>query len=88
MASQIISKAEAIPQMAEFLYSMLNSVFHRTGTEIFGKRRVGDLLFDGYKVDALEEMGKLIKGIPNSPIPFKSPLKENKFGLFLWVRSP
>jgi len=84
MASQIISKAEMIPQIAEFLYGMLNAAFHTSETNIFGKRKVREMLFEGYKVRAIEEMQKIINGIPNSPIPFKSPLKDNLFGLFIW----
>lgn len=86
MASQIIAKAEAIPALSEFLYGMLNAAFHSSETQIFGKRKVREMLFDGYKVRAIEEMENLIKGIPNSPIPFKTPLKDNMFGLFIWVR--
>lgn len=86
MASQIISKAEAIPQLAEFLYGMLNAAFHTSDTNIFGKRKVREMLFEGYKVKAIEEFQKIINGIPNSPFPFKSPLKDNLFGLFIWVR--
>ena len=85
MASQIISKAESIPQLDGFLYGILNAAFHTTDTNIFGKRKVREMLFEGYKVNALEEMQKIINGIPNSPIPFKTPLKDNLFGLFLWV---
>lgn len=85
MASQIIAKAEAIPALSDFLYGLLNSAFHASGTSIFGKHKVREMLFDGYKVAAIDEMEKLIKGIPNSPIPFKTPLKENMFGLFIWV---
>jgi len=84
MASQIISKAEAIPQLAEFLYGILNAAFHISDTSIFGKRKVREMLFEGYKVKAIEEMEKIIKGIPNSPIPFESPLRDNLFGLFIW----
>jgi len=84
MASQIISKAESIPQLAEFLYGMLNAAFHTSESNIFGKRKVREMLFDGYKVDAMQEMQNIINGIPNMPIPFKSPLKNNMFGLFIW----
>ena len=85
MASQIISKAEQIPQLAEFIYGILNAAFHSSETNIFGKRKVREMLFEGYKVKAIEEVQNLINGIPNSPIPFNSPLKDNLFGLFIWV---
>jgi len=84
MASQIIAKAEAIPQLAEFLYGVLNAAFHTSETGIFGKRKIRELLFEGYKVSAMEEFQNIIKGIPHAPIPFKSPLKDNMFGLFIW----
>lgn len=85
MASQIISKAESIPHLAQFLYGLLNAAFHTSETNIFGKRKVREMLFEGYKVTAIEEMQNLINGIPSTPIPFKSPLKDNLFGLFVWV---
>ena len=83
MASHIIAKAEAIPALAEFLYGMLNAAFHTSDTHIFGQRKVRELLFEGYKVKAMEEMQNIINGIPNAPFPFKSPLIDNRFGLFV-----
>ena len=82
MAGKLSKQAESVSALSTFLYNMLNAAFSTTQTRLFSMRRVGDLLFDGYTVRALEQLINVTSNIPNDPLNIKSPLPNNRFGFF------
>lgn len=82
LIAKLSQQADKLPAMSAFLYNMLNAALQTSGARLFAPQRVGDLLFDGYKVRTLETVLNITRNIPNNPLNIKSPLLNNKFGFF------
>src|SRR5690606_27151277 len=80
MATKLSDQATQVPAISTFLYNLLNAAIRTTNTKLFAPHRVGDMLFDGYTVRALETLLNISSNIPNNPLISKHPLPNNRFG--------
>lgn len=73
-----MAKASAIYGLEIFAASLLNNVINKNNEQLFIRRTVGQMLFDGYDMPFLKQLsslaGKLHINLPNMP-------RDGKFGL-------
>ena len=64
---------------AEVITGMVNRLFQSSGETLIMKRKVRELLFEGYHVKFFEEIGDFVERFG---MTFQSPLPNNRFGAF------
>lgn len=69
----------ASPQLRDIFGSVFQGMFDKHNENVYTKRRVGDILFNGYRVNFFEDIEAMGKQFPAAPI--RSPLPNNTFGI-------
>ena len=69
----------ASSQLGNIVGGLLQAMFSKHNEKVYTKRKIGDILFNGYRVDFFEDFEDIGRNFPNLPI--RSPLPNNTFGI-------